>query len=275
MTSDTDELSRYDRVQLARHQDRPFTLDYIRILCDDWIELRGDRKFRDDPAIVGGWATLAGRTVMVIGHQKGRGMKENLERNFGSPHPEGYRKAERLMRLAAKFGRPVVTLVDTQGAYPGIGAEERGQAEAIARNLLVMAGLPVPIVTTIIGEGGSGGALGIAVADRILMLENAIYSVISPEGCAAILWRSRDKAEEAAEALKVTATDLAGFGIVDEVIAEPGGGAHLDPTASAKAVGTAIGRHLDELAEFSGEELITRRREKYEAMGRWEDTAGD
>ena len=174
----------------------------------------------------------------------------------------------------AKFGRPVVTLVDTQGAYPGIGAEERGQAEAIARNLLVMAGLPVPIVTTIIGEGGSGGALGIAVADRILMLENAIYSVISPEGCAAILWRSRDKAEEAAEALKVTADDLAGFEIVDEVIAEPGGGAHLDPKASAQAVGEAIERHLDELAEFSSDELITRRREKYEAMGRWEDTAG-
>jgi acetyl-CoA carboxylase carboxyl transferase subunit alpha len=275
MTSETGELSRYDRVQLARHQDRPFTLDYIRILCDDWIELRGDRKFRDDPAIVGGWATLAGRSVMMIGHQKGRGMKENLERNFGSPHPEGYRKAERLMRLAAKFGRPIVTLVDTQGAYPGIGAEERGQAEAIARNLFVMAGLPVPIVTTIIGEGGSGGALGIAVADRILMLENAIYSVISPEGCAAILWRSRDKAEEAAEALKVTAADLAGFGIVDEVIPEPGGGAHVDPTSSATAVGASIARHLDELAEFSGEELITRRREKYEAMGRWEDTAGD
>ena len=274
MTKDSGELSRYDRVQLARHQDRPFTLDYISILCDDWMELRGDRKFRDDPAIVGGWATLAGRSVMVIGHQKGRGMKENLARNFGSPHPEGYRKAERLMRLAAKFGRPVVTLVDTQGAYPGIGAEERGQAEAIARNLLVMAGLPVPIVTTIIGEGGSGGALGIAVADRILMLENAIYSVISPEGCAAILWRSRDKAEEAAEALKVTADDLAGFEIVDEVIAEPGGGAHLDPKASAQAVGEAIERHLDELAEFSSDELITRRREKYEAMGRWEDTAG-
>ncbi len=175
-------LSRFDRVHLARHQERPFTLDYIRYLCTDWIELHGDRKYREDPAVVGGWATLGGRTVMVIGQQKGRDMKENLRRNFGSPHPEGYRKAERLFRLAEKFGRPVVTFVDTQGAYPGIGAEERGQAEAIARNLIVMAGLRVPIVTCIIGEGGSGGALGIAVGDRVLMMENAIYSVISPEG---------------------------------------------------------------------------------------------
>jgi len=270
---DSEPLSRYERVKLARHPDRPFTLDYIRILCSDWIELHGDRKFRDDPAIVGGWATLAGRSVMIIGHQKGRGMKENLLRNFGSPHPEGYRKAERLMQLAAKFGRPVVTLVDTQGAYPGIGAEERGQAEAIARNLQVMAGLPVPIVTVIIGEGGSGGALGIAVADRVLMLENAIYSVISPEGCAAILWRSRDRAEDAAEALKLTATDLAEFAVVDEVIREPNGGAHLDPDATALAVGSAVERHLDELVGFSGEELIARRREKFYAMGRWEDTA--
>ncbi len=264
-------LSRFERVKLARHQDRPFTLDYIRILCTNWFELHGDRKYRDDPSIVGGWATLGGRTVMLIGHQKGRGMKENLHRNFGSPHPEGYRKAERLMRMAAKFGRPVVTLVDTQGAYPGLGAEERGQAEAIARNLLVMAGLPVSIVTTIIGEGGSGGALGIAVADRVLMLENAIYSVISPEGCAAILWRSRDKAADAAEALKLTAPDLVEFGIVDEVIAEPGGGAHLDPESTCLAVGEAIGRHLDDLSGFSGDELITNRREKYYAMGRWEE----
>ncbi len=266
-------LSRFERVQLARHQDRPFTLDYVRMLCTNWFELHGDRKYRDDPALVGGWATLGGRSVMLIGHQKGRGMKENLERNFGSPHPEGYRKAERLMRLAAKFGRPVVTLVDTQGAYPGIGAEERGQAEAIARNLFVMAGLPVPIVTTIIGEGGSGGALGIAVADRVLMLENAIYSVISPEGCAAILWRSRDRAEDAAEELKLTAPDLVEFGIVDEVIAESGGGAHLDPEAAGLAVGAAIGRHLDELEGLSGDELVARRREKYYAMGRWNDTA--
>jgi acetyl-CoA carboxylase carboxyl transferase subunit alpha len=260
-----------ERVQLARHQERPFTLDYIRLLFEDWIELHGDRKFRDDPSIVGGWARFNGRSVMVIGHQKGRDMKENLHRNFGSPHPEGYRKAERLMKLAAKFGRPVLTFVDTQGAYPGIGAEERGQAEAIARNLFVMSGLPVPIITTIIGEGGSGGALGIAVADRVLMLENAIYSVISPEGCAAILWRSRDRASEAAEALKVTAPDLAAFGIVDEVVREPPGGAHLDADAAALALGDALSRHIDAIVGLGAEELIRRRREKFYAMGRWEE----
>jgi len=261
-----------ERVRLARHQERPFTLDYVRFLFEDWVELSGDRKFRDDPSIVGGWARFQGRSVMLVGQQKGRDMKENLHRNFGSPHPEGYRKAERLMRLAAKFGRPVVTFVDTQGAYPGIGAEERGQAEAIARNLFVMAGLPVPIVTTIIGEGGSGGALGIAVADRVLMLENAIYSVISPEGCAAILWRSRDRADDAARALRVTAPDLAEFGVIDEIVPEPPGGAHLDPEVAAVALGEALGRHLEELADVDGDELIRRRREKFYAMGRWEDT---
>lgn len=267
--------TRMERVQLARHQERPFTLDYVRMLFDDWVELHGDRKYRDDPSIVGGWARLGGRTVMVIGHQKGRDMKENLHRNFGSPHPEGYRKAERLMHLAAKFRRPVVTFVDTQGAYPGIGAEERGQAEAIARNLLVMAGLPVPIVTTIIGEGGSGGALGIAVADRVLMLENAIYSVISPEGCAAILWRSRDRAEDAAEAMKLTAPDLAEFAIIDEIIAEPPGGAHLDAEATAIALGEALGRHLEELSGIDPGDLVALRREKYYAMGRWEEVEHD
>jgi acetyl-CoA carboxylase carboxyl transferase subunit alpha len=264
-------LSRFDRVHLARHQERPFTLDYIRFLCTDWIELHGDRKYREDPAIVGGWASLEGRTVMIVGQQKGRDMKENLERNFGSPHPEGYRKAERLFRLAEKFKRPVITFVDTQGAYPGIGAEERGQAEAIARNLLVMAGLRTPIVTCIIGEGGSGGALGIAVADRVLMMENAIYSVISPEGCAAILWRSRDRASDAAEALKLTAADLADSGIIDEVIPEPPGGAHLDPEAAAQAVGEAIVRNLDELVGKDAEVLVEERREKYYAMGEWEE----
>ena len=264
-------LSRFDRVHLARHQERPFTLDYIRFLCTDWIELHGDRKYREDPAIVGGWASLEGRTVMIVGQQKGRDMKENLERNFGSPHPEGYRKAERLFRLAEKFKRPVITFVDTQGAYPGIGAEERGQAEAIARNLIVMAGLRTPIVTCIIGEGGSGGALGIAVADRVLMMENAIYSVISPEGCAAILWRSRDRASDAAEALKLTAADLADSGIIDEVIPEPPGGAHLDPEAAAKAVGEAIVRNLDELVGKDAEVLVEERREKYYAMGEWEE----
>ncbi|MYG20738.1 MAG: acetyl-CoA carboxylase carboxyltransferase subunit alpha, partial [Gemmatimonadales bacterium] len=222
-------LSRFDRVKLARNQDRPFSLDYIQGIGTGFFELRGDRVFRDDPAIVGGWLKLDGRSVMVSGHQKGREMKENLRRNFGSPHPEGYRKAKRLLRLAEKFGRPVITFIDTQGAYPGIGAEERGQAEAIARNLAVMAGLRVPIVSCVIGEGGSGGALGIGVADRVLMMENAIYSVISPEGCAAILWRSREHSDKAAEALKLTARDLQDLGVVDHVIPEPRGGAHTDP----------------------------------------------
>jgi acetyl-CoA carboxylase carboxyl transferase subunit alpha len=263
------ELSRYDRVKLARHQDRPFTLDYVERLCEDWVELHGDRRYRDDLSIVGGWATFDGRTVMIIGHQRGRDMKENLERNFGSPHPEGYRKAERLMKLAEKFGKPVVTFVDTQGAYPGIGAEERGQGEAIARNLFVMSGLRTPIVTCVIGEGGSGGALGIAVADRVLMLENAIYSVISPEGCAAILWRSRDQAEQAAEALKVTAPDLEELGVIDEIIPEPATGAHTRPAETARAVEQVLSRHLDELAGVDPEELVERRRAKYYEMGEW------
>jgi len=265
------ELSRFDRVKLARNQDRPFTLDFIDGLFEDFFELHGDRVFRDDPAIVGGWARLDGRTVMVIGQQKGREMKENLHRNFGSPHPEGYRKAKRLFVLAEKFGRPVVTFVDTQGAYPGIGAEERGQGEAIATNLFVMAGLRVPIVTCVIGEGGSGGALGIAVADRVLMMENAIYSVISPEGCAAILWRSREKADAAAEAMKLTASDLLELGVVDEVVEEPTGGAHADPDAAIAAVGEAIRRHLDQLDGVEPETLVARRREKYYGMGAWEE----
>ena len=269
------EPTRFERVQLARHQERPFTLDYIRMMCDDFVELHGDRKFRDDPAIVGGWATLEGRSVMVIGHQKGRDMKENLHRNFGSPHPEGYRKAERLMLMAEKFGRPVITLVDTQGAYPGIGAEERGQAEAIARNLFVMAGLGVPIISCIIGEGGSGGALGIAVADRVLMMDNAIYSVISPEGCAAILWRSRDMAAEAAEALKLTAPDLADSGIIDEVVKEPAGGAHSDPEGAGRALRAVILKHLTDLEKLDSAQLVETRRAKYYAMGAWEEPATD
>jgi acetyl-CoA carboxylase carboxyl transferase subunit alpha len=264
-------LGRFDRVKLARNQERPFTLDFIEGLFDDWFELHGDRAFRDDPAIVGGWGSLAGRSVMVIGHQKGREMKENLRRNFGSPHPEGYRKAKRLMQLAEKFGKPVITFVDTQGAYPGIGAEERGQAEAIARNLFVMSGLRVPLISCIIGEGGSGGALGIAVADRVLMLENAIYSVISPEGCAAILWRSRDHADQAAEALKLTAADLLELAVVDEVIPEPSGGAHVRPDETIEAVGEVLARHLEELVRLDPEELVTRRREKYYRMGVWEE----
>lgn len=274
-SSESTEPTRYERVQLARHQERPFTMDYIRMMCDDFVELHGDRSFRDDPAIVAGWATLDGRSVMVIGHQKGRDMKENLHRNFGSPHPEGYRKAERLMRLAEKFGRPVLTFVDTQGAYPGIGAEERGQAEAIARNLFVMAGLRVPIISSIIGEGGSGGALGIAVADRVLMMENAIYSVISPEGCAAILWRSRDMAPEAAEALKLTAADLADSGIIDEVVPEPSGGAHIDPEGAAESLREAILRHLSDLENMEAGRLVAERREKYYEMGSWEDSESE
>jgi acetyl-CoA carboxylase carboxyl transferase subunit alpha len=269
------EPTRYDRVHLARHQERPFTLDYIRMMCDDFVELHGDRNFRDDPAVVGGWAALDGRSVMIIGHQKGRDMKENLHRNFGSPHPEGYRKAQRLMLMAEKFGRPVVTLVDTQGAYPGLGAEERGQAEAIARSLFVMAGLGVPIITAIIGEGGSGGALGIAVADRVLMMDNAIYSVISPEGCAAILWRSRDMAADAAEALKLTAPDLADSGIIDEVVPEPPGGAHLHPAGAAAALREALIRHLGELEKLTAEQLVETRRAKYYAMGVWEEPGAD
>ena len=264
-------LSRFDRVKLARNQDRPFSLDYIAGIGTDFFELKGDRTFRDDPAIVGGWLRLDGGSVMVIGHQKGREMKENLRRNFGSPHPEGYRKAKRLLRLAEKFGRPVVTFIDTQGAYPGIGAEERGQAEAIARNLSVMAGLRVPIVSCVIGEGGSGGALGIGVADRVLMMENAIYSVISPEGCAAILWRSREHADQAAEALKLTATDLQNLGVVDQVIPEPAGGAHTDPDAAVAAMGAAIRRHLRELAKVDPDALVESRHEKFDAMGAWEE----
>ncbi len=264
-------LSRYDRVKLARHQERPFTLDYVSLLCDDWIELHGDRTYRDDAAIVGGWATFDGRSVMIVGHQKGRDMNENLHRNFGSPHPEGYRKARRLMKMAEKFGRPVITFVDTQGAYPGIGAEKRGQAQAIAENLLVMAGLRVPILTCVIGEGGSGGALGIAVADRVLMMENAIYSVISPEGCAAILWRSREHADRAAEALKLTASDLLELEVVDEVIPEPAGGAHARPEEAARPVGEALRRHLRELVDRDPEELVACRREKYYGMGQWRE----
>ena len=264
-------LSRFDRVKLARNQDRPFSLEYIHGIGTDFFELRGDRVFRDDPAVVGGWLKLDGRSVMVIGHQKGREMKENLRRNFGSPHPEGYRKAKRLMRLAEKFGRPVVTFIDTQGAYPGIGAEERGQAEAIARNLAVMAGLRVPIVSGVIGEGGSGGALGIGVADRVLMMENAIYSVISPEGCAAILWRSREHSDKAAEALKLTARDLQDLGVVDQIIPEPRGGAHTDPEAAVEAMGAAIRRHLRELAKLEPDDLVESRRDKYYAIGAWEE----
>ncbi len=271
-------LTRWQRVQLARHPDRPYTLDYISALTSGFRELHGDRLFGDDRALVGGFATFRGarfgsadRTVMILGHQKGRDTKQRKERRFGMPNPEGYRKAKRLMELAAKFGKPIVTLLDTPGAYPGLEAEERGQAEAIARNLLVMARLPVPIVVVVIGEGASGGALGIGVGDRVLMLENAWYSVISPESCSSILWRSWDHKEDAARALKLTASDLIEHGVIDEIVPEPIGGAHKDPAATFEAVGTAITRHLDTLAALPADVLLADRLAKFDAMGAWEE----
>ncbi len=260
-------LTPLQRVIVARHPRRPYTLDYLSTIFTDFIELHGDRLFRDDPAIVGGWARLAGVSVMVVGHQKGRDTKENLKRNFGMPHPEGYRKALRLMETAAKFGAPVVTLIDTPGAYPGIGAEERGQSEALARNILEMAGLETPIVSCVIGEGGSGGALALGVADRVLMLENSVYSVISPEGCAAILWKDASQRERAAEALKLTAEDLLRLKLIDEVVGEPVGGAHVDPDATGESLREALIRHVTELRKMRPEKLVKRRAEKYAAMG--------
>jgi acetyl-CoA carboxylase carboxyl transferase subunit alpha len=258
-----------DRVQLARQPKRPYTLDYIERAFTDFIELHGDRCYRDDEAIVGGWARIDGRSIMLVGHQKGRDMKQNLRRNFGMPHPEGYRKALRLMRQAEKFGRPIVTLIDTPGAYPGIGAEERGQAEAIARNLREMAALRVPVIAVVIGEGGSGGALALGVADRVLMFENAIYSVISPEGCAAILWKASGAKDKAAEALRLTGSDLARLGVVDEVLPEPLGGAHEDWDSAAAVLREAVVRHLVELVELAPDELRTQRLGKFQSMGQW------
>ena len=260
-------LTPYQRVQLARHPRRPYALDYIQGAFTDWIELHGDRHFADDPAIVAGPAFLEGRAVMVIGQQKGRDTKENLLRRFGMPNPEGYRKALRLMKLAERFRMPVVTLVDTSGAYPGLGAEERGQAEAIAVNLREMAALRVPIVTVVIGEGGSGGALAIAVADIVTMFENSIYSVISPEGCASILWRDGKKGALAAEALKLTATDLTALEIVDGVLPEPMGGAHRDPASAIATLKSVVSGHLDALSGVSISELLDRRLAKYRRMG--------
>ena len=262
-------LSPIEQVQVARHPLRPYTLDYIQRVFTDWIELHGDRLYRDDAAIVGGWARLDGDPVMVIGHQKGRDMKANIHRNFGMPHPEGYRKALRLMRMAEKFGRPVITLIDTPGAYPGIGAEKRGQAEAIATNLREMARLKVPLVSLVIGEGGSGGALALGVTDRILMLEHSVYSVISPEGCAAILWRSAEHRGDAARALKLTSRDLRRLGVADEVIPEPPGGAHTDWDAAAEAVGSVLTRHVKELRATDSQTRREARWAKYEAMGAW------
>lgn len=264
-------LEPIEQVQVARHPRRPYTLDYVERVFTDWMELHGDRAFRDDAAIVGGWARLGGQTLMVIGHQKGRDMKENLHRNFGMPHPEGYRKALRLMRMAEKFRRPVVTFIDTPGAYPGLGAEKRGQAEAIAMNLREMARLRVPLLSVVIGEGGSGGALALGVTDRILMLEHAVYSVISPEGCAAILWRSAEHRGKAARALKLTSRDLHRLGVCDEVVPEPAGGAHADWDATARSLQEALVRNLEALAS---QDVDTRRKArwaKYEAMGAWEE----
>jgi len=263
-------LTRWQRVQVARHPQRPYTLDYIERMMEDFIELHGDRAFGDDPAIVAGAGKLGPNKIILIGQQKGRDTKQKLYRNFGMPNPEGYRKALRLMKLAAKFRRPVVCLVDTPGAYPGIGAEERGQAEAIARNLFEMSHLPVPIVIVIIGEGASGGALGIAVGDRVLMLENTWYSVISPEGCAAILWHDSTKAEQAADAMKLTAGDLLQLKVIDGVIQEPPGGAHRDYDAAAQTLKARILQEINELEKIPAEQLVTQRIEKYGKMGFFE-----
>ena len=262
-------LTAVERVQLARHPKRPYTLDYIDRAFSDFMELHGDRSFRDDEAIVCGWARLDGHSVMVMGHQKGRDMKENLRRNFGMPHPEGYRKALRLMKQAEKFNQPIITLIDTPGAYPGLGAEERGQAEAIATNLREMARLRVPVIAVVIGEGGSGGALALGVADRVLMLENSVYSVISPEGCAAILWKTAGAKDQAAEALKLTANDLAALDVIDDIVPEPMGGAHTDWDATAGALRVALLRHLAELNDIPVDERRQQRWRKFEAMGEW------
>lgn len=264
-------LGAWQRAQIARHQQRPYTLDYIGALFTDFVELHGDRAYGDDKAIIAGLGKFRGRPVAVVGHQKGRDTKQRLMRNFGQPKPEGYRKSLRVMQLAAKFGRPIISFVDTQGAYPGIDAEERGQAEAIARNLREMARLPVPIVVTVTGEGGSGGALAIAVGDRVNILENSFYSVISPEGCAAILWRDSGKAETAAAALRITAKDLKEFGIVDEIVSEPEGGAHTDHEGAAQLLGEVLDRELLALSHQPMRDLLEARYEKFRKMGQYFD----
>jgi acetyl-CoA carboxylase carboxyl transferase subunit alpha len=266
-------MGAWQRTLLARHPQRPYMMDYVRILFEDFHELHGDRAYGDDPAMVTGFARYHGRPVVLVGQQKGRDTKQRVAQNFGQAKPEGYRKALRVMQLAAKFGRPIFTFIDTPGAYPGIDAEERGQAEAIARNLREMARLPVPIVVTITGEGGSGGALAIAIGDQVNMLENSVYSVISPEGCASILWRDAAKAEVAAEALKITAPDLKGLGIIDEIIPEPEGGAHLDHEASAAFLGSVLDDTLRDLSRLTIAELLDRRYEKFRRMGQFFEAA--
>jgi len=264
-------LGPWQRAQIARHTHRPYTLDYIGMLLTDFVELHGDRGYGDDKALIAGLAKFNGRPIAVIGHQKGRDTKQRLLRNFGQPKPEGYRKALRVMQVAAKFGRPVFTLIDTPGAYPGIDAEARGQAEAIARNLREMVRLPVPIIATVTGEGGSGGALAIAIGDRVNILENSFYSVISPEGCAAIMWRDASRAETAATALKITPQDLKELGIVDEIVREPDGGAHVDPEAAAQLLGEVLDRELLALTQQPTKDLLEARYEKFRKMGQFFD----
>jgi len=265
-------LTAWQRTQIARHPKRPHTLDLVNLLLEDWVELHGDRVFGDDKAIVGGLASFDGAPVVVLGHQKGRDTRENIARNFGMPHPEGYRKALRLMQLAGKFGKPIIAFIDTPGAYPGLGAEERGQAEAIARNLREMAGLPTPVVCVVTGEGGSGGALAIGVGNRVLMLEYAIYSVISPEGCAAILWGDAAKAPEAAELMRVTAPDLLKLGVIDGIVPEPVGGAHRNWEATAASLRAALRDQLWQLKSKSQAELVEERHEKFRRIGVFEET---
>jgi acetyl-CoA carboxylase carboxyl transferase subunit alpha len=272
-------ITPWQKTLIARHPERPYTLDYVRLIMEDFVELHGDRRYADDPSIVCGFAKFQNTSIAVIGHQKGRSTKERIERNFGQPHPEGYRKALRVMKLAERFKMPVITFIDTPGAYPGIGAEERGQAEAIAFNLHEMFELRTQIISVVIGEGGSGGALALAVGDRILMLEHSVYSVISPEGCAAILWKKngasvgQDEYEKASAALKMTPEDLKGFGIVDEIVQEPLGGAHRDEKAMSAALGDRLRHHLDELSVLSYGELVEARYNKFRAIGSLEKKA--
>jgi acetyl-CoA carboxylase carboxyl transferase subunit alpha len=264
-------LSAWQIAQVARHPLRPYTLDYLEMISPDFQELHGDRMFADDPAIIGGVGRIDGKPVMFIGHQKGRDTKERVRRNYGMPKPEGYRKAQRLMRMAEKFSLPVVTLIDTPGAYPGVGAEERGQSEAIARSLYLMSGLKTPIISVVIGEGGSGGALAIGVGDRLLMLQYGIYSVISPEGCASILWKSAEKAEDAAEAMRITSNDLMGFGLVDEILEEPLGGAHRNPKQAAEVLRNALLKNIGDLEALSIEQLLENRHRRLASFGQFKE----
>jgi len=264
-------LSAWQIAQVARHPMRPYTLDYLQMIAPDFQELHGDRMFADDPAIVGGVGRIDGRAILFIGHQKGRDTKERVRRNYGMPMPEGYRKSQRLMRMAEKFSLPIITFIDTPGAYPGVGAEERGQSEAIASSLYLMAGLKTPIISVVIGEGGSGGALAIGVGDRLLMLQFSIYSVISPEGCASILWKSKDKAEDAAAAMRITAADLIEFGLIDEVLPEPLGAAHRDPQQTADVIRNAILRTLEELDQLPVEQLVEHRARRIAGFGQFKE----